>query len=78
MSSGSYVENILFLLPSGEGMYSVFQDPQLQLAGRRFDKDTFKNKNPDNQVRLSGFFCDPSGARTQDPNIKSVVLYQLS
>src|SRR5690554_7287981 len=22
--------------------------------------------------------CDPTGARTQDPNIKSVVLYQLS
>ena len=24
------------------------------------------------------YHCDPSGARTQDPNIKSVVLYQLS
>jgi len=23
-------------------------------------------------------FCDPPGARTQDPNIKSVVLYLLS
>ena len=23
-------------------------------------------------------FCDPAGTRTQDPNIKSVVLYQLS
>ena len=23
-------------------------------------------------------FCTPSGARTLDPNIKSVVLYQLS
>ena len=23
-------------------------------------------------------FCDPLGARTQDPNIKSVVLYLLS
>ena len=23
-------------------------------------------------------FCDPDGARTHDPNIKSVVLYQLS
>jgi hypothetical protein len=22
--------------------------------------------------------CDPAGTRTQDPNIKSVVLYQLS
>ncbi len=25
-----------------------------------------------------GLFCDSAGARTQDPNIKSVVLYQLS
>ena len=25
-----------------------------------------------------GLFCDPPGARTQDPNIKSVVLYLLS
>ena len=24
------------------------------------------------------FLCDPAGARTQDPNIKSVVLYLLS
>jgi hypothetical protein len=23
-------------------------------------------------------FCDPAGARTQDPYIKSVMLYQLS
>ncbi len=26
----------------------------------------------------SSLFCAPSGARTLDPNIKSVVLYQLS
>ena len=25
-----------------------------------------------------GLSCDPRGARTHDPNIKSVVLYQLS
>lgn len=24
------------------------------------------------------YLCDPAGTRTQDPNIKSVVLYQLS
>ncbi len=24
------------------------------------------------------FFCDPAGIRTQDPNIKSVMLYRLS
>ena len=27
---------------------------------------------------LSLYFGDPPGVRTQDPNIKSVVLYQLS
>ncbi len=27
---------------------------------------------------LRGFLGDPAGARTQDPDIKSVVLYQLS
>ena len=34
-----------------------------------------KTKKRDCSVSL---FCDPLGARTQDPNIKSVVLYQLS
>ena len=29
-------------------------------------------------LQRSGFFRAPSGARTLDPNIKSVVLYQLS
>ena len=35
-------------------------------------------KKPD--LFESGYilFCDPAGARTQDPNIKSVVLYLLS
>ena len=27
---------------------------------------------------MLNFFCDLAGARTQDPNIKSVMLYQLS
>jgi hypothetical protein len=33
------------------------------------------------KVTNSGIFClsrDPAGTRTQDPNIKSVMLYQLS
>jgi hypothetical protein len=29
-------------------------------------------------LRPEAFFCDPAGTRTQGPNIKSVVLYQLS
>ena len=29
-------------------------------------------------LRRGFFFSDPAGARTQDPNIKRVVLYQLS
>ncbi len=35
--------------------------------------DTYTKK--ESLFRLS---CDPRGARTHDPNIKSVVLYQLS
>ena len=29
-------------------------------------------------IELAFYFGDPFGIRTQDPNIKSVVLYQLS
>ena len=36
-----------------------------------------KRKAADFQRLMFGS-CDPLGARTQDPNIKSVVLYQLS
>ena len=32
----------------------------------------------DSTKEVHAFFCDPLGARTQDPNIKSVVLYLLS
>ena len=35
-----------------------------------------RDKNKKRGLCLS--FRDPLGARTQDPNIKSVVLYQLS
>ena len=37
-----------------------------------------KTKSSDNHIDYQSFIRDPSGARTQDPNIKSVVLYQLS
>ena len=36
-----------------------------------------KRKTAENQ-RFTNHFGDPLGARTQDPNIKSVVLYRLS
>ena len=36
-----------------------------------------KTQDSDNQ-NLAFCFSDPPGARTQDPNIKSVVLYPLS
>ncbi len=39
-------------------------------------------KDSDRKTKKRGLtvslFCDPFGARTQDPNIKSVVLYRLS
>ena len=37
-----------------------------------------KGRKHSSPALLSDLFCDPAGARTQDPNIKSVVLYQLS
>ena len=43
-----------------------------------------KNKKPRRPYHLRGFelhfllTCDPAGIRTQDPYIKSVMLYQLS
>ena len=53
--------------------------PLIVFGGRGYDLDT----QPCLFVplfcrRLALFLCDPPGARTQDPNIKSVVLYQLS
>ena len=35
-------------------------------------------KISDNLLIIRDFFRDPAGARTRDPNIKSVVLYLLS
>ena len=37
-----------------------------------------KNKNPETLLQGLISFCDPAGIRTQDPIIKSDVLYQLS
>ena len=37
-----------------------------------------KTKIPDGFSSVRDLFGDPAGARTQDPNIKSVVLYLLS
>ena len=43
-----------------------------------------KGQNERSKIKVADFqrlafeFSDPLGARTQDPNIKSVVLYQLS
>ena len=38
----------------------------------------YKRKRGTYNKCLVSNFRDPAGARTQDPNIKSVVLYQLS
>ena len=42
--------------------------------------ESLNNNNKKSPVFRQGFFivCDPAGARTQDPLIKSQVLYQLS
>ena len=41
------------------------------------EKDSFGDKEKKRGLTAS-LFRDPFGARTQDPNIKSVVLYRLS
>ena len=41
-------------------------------------KRMVKTKIPDGFSSVRDLFGDPAGARTQDPNIKSVVLYLLS
>lgn len=38
----------------------------------------FGSKANKKAFRMKGFLCDPAGTRTQDPYIKSVLLYQLS
>ena len=37
-----------------------------------------KDRNGKAPTNAEAFLSDPAGARTQDPDIKSVVLYQLS
>ena len=37
-----------------------------------------KKRNLRKYLSYRGFFCDPRGARTLDPQIKSLLLYQLS
>ena len=39
------------------------------------DLERIINKKANRKI---SFFCDPAGIRTQDPYIKSVLLYQLS
>ena len=46
-------------------------------AGKRVCTDSHKTKTVEVK-NFDCFWCDPAGARTQDPNIKSVVLYLLS
>ena len=54
-------------------------DSRLNLAQNASDSRlrNIKNEKPARDMS-DGFWGAPSGARTLDPNIKSVVLYQLS
>ena len=45
---------------------------------KRLNKRAITAKYMKKDTLTSALFRDPLGARTQDPNIKSVVLYQLS
>ena len=44
----------------------------------KFDKVSSIENPCKNKIARIIDFCDPAGTRTQGPNIKSVVLYQLS
>ena len=55
-------------------VYCVFRSkapaiPEINVGDATIRKGDFRKEIP---------FCDSHGARTHDPNIKSVVLYQLS
>ena len=52
----------------------------VNVAAGRYAEVQIRKKRSFNRffIRLLALFRDPAGARTQDPNIKSVVLYQLS
>ena len=43
-----------------------------------FPTEGLKTRKPQCLLGFSAFYCDPAGIRTQDPYIKSVMLYQLS
>jgi hypothetical protein len=43
---------------------------------KKYFQNFLNKKKPD--AFASGFWSDPAGIRTQDPYIKSVLLYQLS
>ena len=57
-------------------MMLLFSEEELgvRIGGPGFE-NLHKKRSPQ---FFEDFSCDPPGARTQDPNIKSVVLYQLS
>ena len=44
----------------------------------QINRDGLKQSHNYFSLMNNFFFCDPAGIRTQGPNIKSVVLYQLS
>ena len=59
---------------SGEPAFLLFWLSCIVGFSARLDGGVYAIKKEYRLVLL----CDPFGARTQDPNIKSVVLYQLS
>ncbi len=61
-------------------MSLVFSKDFLYVSARRDygdEDESINEKEAYHRIRIFSW-CDPLGARTQDPNIKSVVLYQLS
>ncbi len=65
----------LFVTTMGFEPTRPFEHHPLKVASLPISPRGLKTKKA---KQCCSTFCDPTGARTQDPNIKSVVLYQLS
>ena len=59
-------------------MHAGYSNILRRTEGGRKKNDHWKSTIFSGLLWVDWPFSDPPGARTQDPNIKSVVLYQLS
>ncbi len=76
MSSGANVSLWVSGASRYRALFLFFCPPAYK--SRAFDAAVQKNKNASLSAGTFCICCDPAGIRTQDPYIKSVMLYRLS